>query len=310
MDYKKITVYSNPEAEELLIAAFLAENALGTQVEGGELPDVSGFDYLDENDLGDTDFSVSAYFPININTTEKLSCIEERISAFKRNVPEIEFGETRIEVDDVFEKDWANEWKKYFHTKKVSDFVVIKPSWEEYAPAEDEVVVELDPGMAFGTGTHESTRMCIEFIEEYMEQDANVLDVGCGSGILSIASAKLGASSVLALDLDPVAVDVAKKNADINGVSDKVNVISSDITAGVPRKKEYDIVLANIIADVIIRLNDDITDFIKRPGIYICSGIIKERLNDVIESLEKHKFRIIEIREDGEWCAVACKNHL
>ena len=310
MDYKKITVYSNPEAEELLIAAFLAENALGTQVEGGELPDVSGFDYLDENDLGDTDFSVSAYFPININTTEKLSCIEERISAFKRNVPEIEFGETRIEVDDVFEKDWANEWKKYFHTKKVSDFVVIKPSWEEYAPAEDEVVVELDPGMAFGTGTHESTRMCIEFIEEYMEQDANVLDVGCGSGILSIASAKLGASSVLALDLDPVAVDVAKKNADINGVSDKVNVISSDITAGVPRKKEYDIVLANIIADVIIRLNDDITDFIKRPGIYICSGIIKERLNDVIESLKKHKFRIIEIREDGEWCAVACKNHL
>lgn len=308
MDYKKITIYSDPQAEEMLIGVLLSEGAAGTQVEGGEIPDVSGLDYIDEDDFGSDVFSVSAYFPVSVNLNEKLQSIEERLSVLKRSMPDSDLGDLRVESSDVYEADWANEWKKYFHAQKVSDYIVIKPSWEDYKDGSDETVIELDPGMAFGTGSHETTRMCIEFIEEYMEPGSKVIDVGCGSGILSIAAAKLGASSVLALDIDPVAVSVAKENVDKNGVGDRVDVISSDITSDVPVKKEYDIVLANIIADVIIKLNDSVGALIKKSGMYICSGIIKERLSDVVESLESHGFRVIELKEMGEWCAVVCKN--
>lgn len=308
MDYKKVSIYSTPQAEEMLIGVLLSEGAAGTQVDGGDIPDVSGFDYIDEDDFKTDSFAVSAYFPVSVNLNEKLQSIEERLSVLVKSVPDTDFGDLRVESADVYEADWANEWKKYFHAQKVSDYIVIKPSWEEYHDGSDETVIELDPGMAFGTGSHETTRMCIEFIEEYMEQGAKVIDVGCGSGILSIAAAKLGASSVLALDIDPVAVSVASDNVDKNGVCDKVKVISSDITSDVPVEKEYDIVLANIIADVIIKLNDTVGSFLKKSGMYICSGIIKDRLADVLESLEAHGFRVIEIKEMGEWCAVVCKN--
>ena len=307
MEYTKVSVLSDPQAEEILIAVMLNEGAHGTQVDGGEMPDVSGFDYVCEDELEKVPYAVSAYFLKDEDFASKVENIRLALLQAKNDNPDIAFGSLEISFEDVFEEDWANAWKKYFKPQKVSDFVVVTPSWIEYAAGEDEVVIELDPGMAFGTGTHETTKMCIQMLEEFMEKDSSVLDVGCGSGILSIAAEKLGAKKVLGVDLDPVAVDVAKSNVEKNNSGDVVEILKSDITDAVPEGETYDIVLANIIADIIIRLNDSIAAYMKKPGIYICSGIINERLDDVTSSLEAHGFKIIKIQHMGEWCAVACK---
>ena len=308
MEYTKVSVSSNPEAEEILIGIMLAAGAAGTQVEGGSVPDVSGFDYICEDEFENEPFSVSAYFPQDLELSSKVENIKFMLEQAKHNNPDIDFGSLDVTLIPVFEEDWANAWKKYFKPQKVADYVVVKPSWCDYIAGNDEVVIELDPGMAFGTGTHETTRMCIHMLEEYMEKNAEVLDVGCGSGIISIAAAKLGASSVTGVDLDPVAVDVAKDNVSRNKVQNNVEIMYSDITEALDDGRKFDVVIANIISDVIIRLNKNIRKYMRQPGIYICSGIIEERLDEVTNSIEAHGLKIIKIQHMGDWCAIACKN--
>ena len=308
MEWVKLAVSINEEASELISEILLEAGATGTETAGGSMPELAGFDEVPPDEMPSGECTVSAYFPRDGELDAKIADVEESLRKLKLVELGFDPGTLEIQTAVVNEQDWENEWKKYFKPQRVSDFVVIKPTWEEYSPEKDDIVIEIDPGMAFGTGAHETTRMCIAMLEEYLENGASVLDIGCGSGILSVAAALLGAGSVLALDLDSVAVEVAEKNVRLNNAESKVSVIRSDIVSEVPAGKKFDVVVANIIADVIIRLNDSILKYIKKPGIYICSGIIAERLDEVLASLNKHGLRAIKVSKMGEWRAVACMN--
>ena len=191
---------------------------------------------------------------------------------------------------------------------KVGKKIVVQPSWEEYTPQSGEMVIQLDPGMAFGTGTHESTKMCIQLLEDYVRPDMLVADVGCGSGILSIAAALLGAKQVLAFDRDLVSVESTRENARRNAAQDRITAEQSDLLkqAG---SFEADLIVSNILADIIIRLNGQVKPYLKEDGIYLMSGIIDTRLDDVLKSLAECDFQVIKICAMGEWRAVAAKRN-
>ena len=180
---------------------------------------------------------------------------------------------------------------------------MIKPTWEDYEAGEKELVIEIDPGMAFGTGTHETTSGCIQLMEKYMKPGDKVLDVGCGSGILSIAAALLGSRDILAIDIDPVAVEVTKENVELNNVSEYVDTRYGDLTKGVSYRA--DIVVANLMADLVMMLTKDVAKHLEDGGIYISSGIIDFKEEEVCETLKRCGFEIIEILKKGEWCTVA-----
>ncbi len=214
--------------------------------------------------------------------------------------------DTKVDVITVEQSDWANNWKKYYKPIRVGKNIVIKPSWEQYDKKENDVIVELDPGMAFGTGTHETTRMCMELLERFVDGETLVLDVGCGSGILSITSLLLGAKAVVGVDIDPVAVDVAIENGKMNGFSEPRYVIKKgnlvDEISG-----KYKIAVANIVADAIIMLCEDVRPFIDKDGVFICSGIIEDRIDDVKKKLMGSGYEIKEILRQGEWAAMLCQ---
>ncbi|NLK72188.1 MAG: 50S ribosomal protein L11 methyltransferase [Clostridiales bacterium] len=211
-----------------------------------------------------------------------------------------------IKEEIILEKDWSEVWKAYFKPIKITNRIVIKPEWENYEPSSDkEIIIEIDPGMAFGTGTHETTSMCIELLEKYLKDDMDVLDVGCGSGILSIAAAKLGAKNVTGVDIDLDAVSVSKENAEKNGLSDKIHIIHGDLTKDIDIKA--DIAVANILADIVIFLSDCIEKNLKGEKIFIASGIIREKERSVIDALVDHNFKILQVLQKGEWSAIAAQ---
>ena len=213
--------------------------------------------------------------------------------------------DTQIDVINVEQSDWANNWKKYYKPIRVGKNIVIKPSWEEYEKKENDVIVELDPGMAFGTGTHETTRMCMELLERFVDADTDVLDVGCGSGILSITSLLLGAKSVVGVDIDPVAVDVAIENGKMNGfVAPRYDIKKGNLVDEISGK--FKIAVANIVADAIIMLCPDVLPFIEDDGVFICSGIIEDRIDDVKTKLNETGYEIKEVLRQGEWAAMLC----
>jgi ribosomal protein L11 methyltransferase len=213
-------------------------------------------------------------------------------------------GSLDVTVSTVPDTDWNENFKKHFTTFRAAGRVVIKPSWEKYNREAGDIVIEMDPGMAFGSGVHETTRMCLGLLQKYMKQGAAVLDVGCGSGILGIVADKLGASSVLALDYDSVSVDVTRENARRNGVM--LDARRSDLLQSAD-KKPYDIILANIIADIILRLNESVREYLAPDGVYIVSGIIADRLEEILKSLHAHGFVPVETAEMGDWRAVAAR---
>lgn len=214
--------------------------------------------------------------------------------------------EADVEVVSVEQSDWANNWKKYYKPIRVGKSIVIKPSWEPYEKQDGDVIVELDPGMAFGTGTHETTRMCMELLERFVTPETTVLDVGCGSGILSITSLLLGAKSIVGVDIDPVAVDVAVENGERNGFRPPRYVIKKGNLAD-EIEGMFDIAVANIVADAIKMLAPDVKRFIKPEGYFICSGIIEDRIDDVKECLNSLGYNIIEVLRQGEWAAMLCR---
>ncbi|NLP27365.1 MAG: 50S ribosomal protein L11 methyltransferase [Clostridia bacterium] len=215
----------------------------------------------------------------------------------------IDVGEGTVSCQLVKEEDWANNWKKYYKPTKIGENITIKPVWEDYEPLENEMVIELDPGMAFGTGTHETTRMCILALEKYVKADTTVFDIGTGSGILVIAAAKMGAKHVLGVDLDPVAVNSAKENVALNNLNN-IEILEGNLMDLVEGKG--DLIVANIIAEIITVLVDQVKDCLKKGGIFISSGIIKERESMVVEKLKSSGFAVKETIYDGEWvCIVA-----
>lgn len=210
-----------------------------------------------------------------------------------------------ISVSGVNEEDWANSWKAYYKPIKIGEKIVIVPAWEKYSASPEEIVVRMDPGMAFGTGTHETTRLVIKLLEKYVKNGVRVADVGCGSGILAICASKLGAGECKAYDIDPVAVKVANENIKDSGLKN-VTCEVSDLLKQVDRSGgAYDVICANIVADIIIRMMPDVGALMDENSVILASGIIVERSDDVISGFEQHGFKIVERIDENGWCALA-----
>lgn len=239
---------------------------------------------------------VHIYLEPDVSPSEAVAFLSERYTA--ENI------EHSIELLDCAEEDWRNNWKKYFNPIPVGESLLIRPSWRDDYDAGDRKVLNIDPGLAFGTGGHETTRLCLEMCEKYLKKGDDVLDVGCGSGILGIATLLLGAEKAVGVDIDETAVRTAVENAEINGVSDKFTAICGSFTEKVEGK--YDIVLANIVADAIMFLSEGVQDFMKDDAVYIMSGIIDTRADEVKQSVGRY-FDIIEEHLQGGWACFAAK---
>ncbi len=258
-------------------------------------------DLIDESILNadKTIASVSVYVPADVGVADSLAFLKERFETNKIDA--------RIDIIGVCESDWANAWKAYYKPIKIGERMVIVPAWEKYDAKDGEIIVRMDPGMAFGTGSHETTRLVIGLLERYVKSGERVLDVGCGSGILAICASKLGAGLCRAYDIDPVAVKVARENIKDSGQKN-ITCDQSDLLRQVDiHDGGYDIICANIVADIIIRMTPDVARYLNDEGVLLASGIILERAGDVISCFEANGFEIVETVEDNGWCALAVK---
>ena len=244
--------------------------------------------------------SVIFYTAPNEQGDSIISAVEKSLAELKQSDAEGRFGTLELTVKTVDDSEWKDNWKKYYHPIEIGDKLVVSPAWESVST--DKPVLKIDPGMAFGTGSHETTALCLEFLSECELSGKHVLDVGCGSGILSQAAVVLGAEDACGCDIDEAAVRCAKANAKLNGLDGLVSYHRGDLLefAG----NGYDIVVANIVADIIKALTRDIKSAIKPGGVFISSGIISERVNEVAEYIRNHGFEITEIRERRGWAAI------
>ncbi|MFR9019988.1 MAG: 50S ribosomal protein L11 methyltransferase [Fusobacterium sp.] len=257
--------------------------------------------YKNEKDFLMVDHAVSAYFPMNIYAERRKQAIVKR---FEETFAEREDIVYTIDFYDFEEEDYQNSWKKYFYTQKISERFVVKPTWREYEPQEDELVIEIDPGRAFGTGTHPTTSLCIKLMEENIKEGNTVIDVGTGSGILMVAAEKLGAGKIVGTDIDPVAVEVAEENLLLNKVDmEKAKAYAGDLVTVVQNEK-FDVVVANILADVLLILLKDISRVVKKDGLVIFSGIIEDKLEEMKRAVEEVGLEILEVKADKEWRAM------
>lgn len=257
--------------------------------------------YKNEKDFLMVDHAVSAYFPVNIYAERRKQAILKR---FEETFAEREDIVYTIDFYDFEEEDYQNSWKKYFYTQKISDRFVVKPTWREYEPQEDELVIEIDPGRAFGTGTHPTTSLCIKLMEENIKEGDTVIDVGTGSGILMVAAEKLGAGKIVGTDIDPMAVEVAEENLLLNKVDmEKAKAYAGDLVTVVQNEK-FDVVVANILADVLLILLKDISRVVKKDGLVIFSGIIEDKLEEMKRAVEEMGLEILEVKADKEWRAM------
>ena len=265
-----------------------------------EAREIAHIDLIDEELLKKdrTKGIVHVYISPEDNPAEAISFLRERYGA--EEIP------CDISTASCVEEDWINNWKQYFKPIPVGEKLVIRPTWETYRgeAGENRVVLDLDPGLAFGTGTHETTRLCLQLLEKAVKPGQALLDVGCGSGILSVASLLLGAGSAVGVDIDELAVKTARENAALNHVEDRFTAICGDLTQHVSGR--FDIVAANIVADVILRLTKDIPTFLKPGGIYIMSGIIDTREDEVLAAIAP-RFTVLERREEKGWIALAAR---
>lgn len=240
---------------------------------------------------------ISLFVSEDKNLNEYVSFIKSRYESEK-----IEYS---IEAEGVSEEDWAHAWKKYYKPVKIGKITIV-PAWEEYTESKGEVVIRIDPGMAFGTGTHETTRLVMRLMQNENLKDARVLDVGTGSGILSICASKLGAREIFAYDIDPVAVKVARENVKDSGC-ENVTVGVSDLLYGIDKSAKYDFCLANIVAEIIIRMLPDIGAHLTDNATVILSGIIEPSKGDVISALTKYGFEAIGEAQENDWVALLVK---
>ncbi len=237
---------------------------------------------------------IHIYIKQNAALAECKEYISERLDAEKIKYEIFTVG--------VNEEDWANNWKQYYHTQRIGKRIVVSPSWEEYKPKDDDVLMRLDPGMAFGTGTHDTTRLCLELLEGCVNDNTRILDIGTGSGILSVGGVLLGAPSALGVDIDPVAVKVANENAELNGVTGRTKFVCGDLTDKV--QGTFEIVTANIVADVIIRLLSTVKNYLVKGGVLIVSGIIDTRADEVERACNDSGFTTEKRLEHGGWVAI------
>ena len=249
------------------------------------------------------DVLVKGWFENNEHTHDVLANLREQLLTLKDDSDGLDMGALTMELQNVADEDWSENWKKYYKPFRIGSHLVVKPTWEPYALQPDDILVELDPGMAFGTGTHETTTMCMELLEKHLADGMRVMDVGTGSGILAIAAAKLGAQNVLAIDIDPDAVKVAKENVAHNGVEAQVRVVKGDLVKS--EAMPCDLAVANIVADAICMLCGPLTRHLN--GLLICSGIIREREQDVLDATQAAGYTVVDRLTKGEWVALCLR---
>lgn len=307
MKWTELKITTASEAVEAISALMVEFGASGVAIEDaldvqnyvedayGELLDKETFVHIKEGAI------VKAYFPETIFLPEVLPSMKERIA----KLPEygLAIGENKIELSEVAESDWATAWKKYYHPVNISRYLTIVPNWESYeGKSPEERIIKLDPGMAFGTGTHPTTMVSLHALEIVLRGGETVLDVGTGSGVLSIASKHLGADKVYAYDLDDVAVAAAQENMDMNPIAADVHVSANDLLAGVTI--QADVIVANILADIILRLIPDAWELIKPGGKFIVSGIIEDKKELVLTALKEQGFAVTEILQQADWYGI------
>lgn len=312
MKWSEISIHTTQEAIEPVANILHEAGANGVVIED---PEVLHRDYsktdqygelyeLNPEDYPSEGVFVKGYLQVNSFLGETVE--EVKVELNNLLLHNINLGLGTVTLTEIHEEDWAHAWKKYYKPVRISEKVTISPSWENYEPeTESEIVIELDPGMAFGTGTHPTTVLCIQALEDVLHEGDQVIDVGCGSGVLSIAAAKLGAEHVLALDLDDVAVKVTKENCKVNRVTDQISVKQNNLLDHIDI--EADLIVANILAEVILRFVDDAYCLLKLGGIFITSGIISSKKQEVKGALLSQGFTIVETLLMEDWVAFIAK---
>ncbi|SDP56147.1 50S ribosomal protein L11 methyltransferase [Halobacillus aidingensis] len=309
MKWSEVCIHTTTEAIEPVSNILHESGASGVVIEDpsdmkrkktqlGEIYELNPDDYPAEG------VYVKAYLPMNSFLGETVDGIKKTVS----NLTEfgIDIGHNNVTISEIHEEDWATAWKKYYKPVKISEKITIIPTWEDYTPvSSDEIIIEMDPGMAFGTGTHPTTVLSIQALEQYLEKGDKVLDVGAGSGILSVASVLLGAEHAYAYDLDDVAVSSTKNNAALNGVEDKVTSKLNDLLEGVDW--EADLIVSNILAEIIVKFTDDAYRVVKPGGYFITCGIISGRKEMVREQLIQSGFEIVETNKMEDWVSIIAK---
>jgi ribosomal protein L11 methyltransferase len=309
MKWSEVCIHTTSEAIEPVSNIFHESGASGVVIEDpsdmkkkktklGEIYELNPDDYPSEG------VYVKAYLPMN-------SFLGETVEGIKHSVTNlqgfgIDIGHNEVSIHEIQEEDWATAWKKYYKPVKISEKITITPTWEDYKPvSSDEIIIEMDPGMAFGTGTHPTTVLSIQALEQYLEKGDKVLDVGAGSGILSVASVLLGADHVHAYDLDDIAISSTKNNAALNGVEGKVTAKLNDLLDGV--NWEADLIVSNILAEIIVKFTDDAFRVVKPGGYFITCGIISGRKEMVRDRLVESGFDIVETNMMEDWVSIIAK---
>jgi ribosomal protein L11 methyltransferase len=310
MKWSEISIHTTNEAVEPIANILYEAGASGIVIEDSfdlnkDHPDQYGELYeLNPDDFPEEGVIVKAYLPVNSFLGETVEQIKSAINNLL--LFNIDIGLNKVTISEVHEEEWSTAWKKYYHPVKISSKFTIVPTWEEYEPvSSDELMIELDPGMAFGTGTHPTTVMSIQSLEQTVKKDDIVYDVGTGSGVLSIASAMLGAKHVLALDLDEIAVKSAELNIKINHIQDRITVKQNNLLDGIT--EPADVIVANLLAEIIVRFTDDAFRLVKDGGYFITSGIINQKRQEVEEHIKKAGFEIVETIMMEDWVTIVAK---
>ena len=317
MKWNKFRIKTTTEAEDIVCSSLMDLGVQGVEVED-KIPltqrekEQMVVDILPEIDVDDGVAYISFYLEEDEDKEKMLQAVREELKEIGTYV---NVGSMEIEESQTEDVDWVNNWKQYFHQFTIDDVLII-PSWEDVQPEdEDKMIIHIDPGTAFGTGMHETTQLCIRQIKKYVTEDTEILDVGCGSGILGMLALKFGAKHSTGTDLDPCAIDATHENMDVNGISrDQYRVMIGNIIDDKEVQDQvgydrYDIVAANILADVLVPLTPVILNHLKTGGIYITSGIIEEKEETVVEAVKAAGLEVLEVNHQGEWVSVTARKN-
>ncbi|MCM1133079.1 MAG: 50S ribosomal protein L11 methyltransferase [Ruminococcus flavefaciens] len=316
MEWTEVNIYTTADGIEIICAKLMDIGIKGFVIKDSEdfnefLENKNGqWDYIDEDLMGlaDCETCITVYLPCNNQGADMLLSIKSMLAEMKSADNDGIYGRLEAELSNIREEDWANNWKQYFKPFKVGEKLAVKPSWEEYINDDGRIILEIDPASSFGTGQHHTTRLCLELLQNCIEQGDTVLDMGCGSGILSIAGLLLGADSAVAVDIEENAVKTAMENALKNNIPEEKyrtffgNILSDEKLADEIDSK-YDIITANIVADVLIAMKDHFVRYLRDGGTLIISGIIEERMEEVLSAVESVGFIRQNVSVKEGWAA-------
>lgn len=281
---KLINIFEEVGIKQIEVVDYFSDNSLDYNV-----------NFKKESDI----WSMIGYVIDNRFSKVKLNIIYNSLNEYLKSNEDFIY---EIYTSNCSDDDWKDEWKKYFHTVNITENIIIKPSWDDYEAEEDEIVIEIDPGMAFGTGTHETTALCVEFLEKYTKDKKKMIDIGCGSGILMLIAKKLGVEKVVGIDIDDKVEEVVIENFEKNEINDNYEVIIGDLVENINEK--YDLVVSNILVDVLTELLDSIEKILENGATIIFSGILKEKEEEFVKKAKEHNLIQIDRNEKNGWVSV------